>query len=81
MNLRQQIWCAVAAFPVMVYIFAYVSVEIDPYWYDGKPTPELIPPSERGGFALFIALFGFWRFLPILGLIIAILWLINRYRR
>jgi hypothetical protein len=64
MKLSQQIWCVVATFPVMVYVFVYVTVSIDPYWYDGKPTPELIPASERGGFALLITLFGFWKFLP-----------------
>jgi cytochrome b561 len=74
MNLRQRIILTIVAYPVIVYTIAYISVCLNPYWYDNSPRPEYIPPADRWGWALLISFFfviyGFPLLVAVIGLMI-----------
>lgn len=72
MNLRQRIILIVVSYPFIVYAIAYISVCIDPYWYDNSPRPEYIPWEERWVWALLVWLFYIFWGSPLLLAIIAL---------
>ena len=53
MNLRQRIILIVVSYAFIVYVFSYVVVCIDPYWYDNT-VQEYIPWEQRWGWAFFL---------------------------
>lgn len=56
MNLRQRITLIVVSYAFIVYVFSYVVVCIDPYWYDNT-VQEYIPWEQRWGWAFFLWFF------------------------
>jgi hypothetical protein len=63
MNLPQQIILIVVSYPFIIYAIAFITICIEPYWYDNSPRPEYIPLADRWGWALlvsfFFAIYGF----------------------
>ena len=47
MHVRRQIRNVIICYQLVVYAIAYVSVCVDPYWYDDSPKGEYIPWPER----------------------------------
>jgi hypothetical protein len=74
MSLRQRIILTVVTYPVIVYTIAYISVCLNPYWYDNSPRPEYIPLAERWGWALLVScyyvLYGFPLLMAVIGVTI-----------
>jgi hypothetical protein len=73
MNLQKQIILLVAAYTFVVYVFSYVLVCLDPYWYDNG-VQSYIDWSERWGWAALIGLYYLFLGLPILFAVIALIY-------
>lgn len=80
MNLRQRIILIVVSYAFIVYVFSYVVVCIDPYWYDNT-VQEYIPWEQRWGWAFFLWFpYVFWGS-PLLLAIIALTVYLSRRSR
>jgi hypothetical protein len=78
MNLRQRIILILALYPVVVYAIAYLSLCLNPYWYDNSPRPLYIPWSERWLWVLWPSFLYILVGLPLLFATIALILYIDR---